>query len=66
MAITDSSYREALTKLKELYCFTRPMVMLMATLMKTIERDFRAMVLLPNAAILRDRTTKTNARYEFI
>ncbi len=66
MAITDLSYREALTKLKELYRFTRPIVMLTATLMKTIERDFRAIVLLPNAAIIRDRTIKTNTRYKFI
>lgn len=42
------------------------MVMLTATLMKTMERDFRDMLLLPDARIIRDRTTKKNARYEFV
>lgn len=67
VAITDSSYREQLTKLKRLHRFSKPMIMLTATLMKTMERDFREMLLLgPETPIIRDRTTKKNARYEFM
>jgi superfamily II DNA or RNA helicase len=67
VAITDSSYREHLTKLKELHRFSKPIIMLTATLMKTMERDFREMLLLqPGTPIIRDRTTKKNARYEFM
>lgn len=55
--MSDSSYRECLTKLKRLHRFNRPMIMLTATLMKTMERDFRQMLLLPKAPIIRDRTT---------
>lgn len=42
------------------------MIMLTATLMKTMERDFRDMLLLPKTPIIRDRTTKMNARYDFV
>ncbi|KAL7940041.1 hypothetical protein V8C42DRAFT_349789 [Trichoderma barbatum] len=67
VAITDSSYREQLTKLKQLHRFSKPIIMLTATLMKTMERDFREMLLLrPETPIIRDRTTKKNARYEFV
>jgi superfamily II DNA or RNA helicase len=67
VTITDSSYREQLTKLKGLHRFRKPMIMLTATLMKTMERDFREMLLLPpETRIIRDRTTKKNARYEFV
>jgi superfamily II DNA or RNA helicase len=67
VSITDSSYREQLTKLKWLHRFCRPIIMLTATLMKTMERDFREMLLLqPDTVIIRDRTTKKNARYEFM
>ncbi|KAL6788920.1 P-loop containing nucleoside triphosphate hydrolase protein [Trichoderma sp. SZMC 28013] len=62
-----ASYRQQLTKLKQLHCFSKPMIMLTATLMKTMERDFREMLLLrPKTPIIRDRTTKKNARYEFV
>ncbi|KAL7903691.1 hypothetical protein GGI35DRAFT_492713 [Trichoderma velutinum] len=62
VAITDSSYREQLTKLKELHRFSKPIIMLTATLMKTMERDFREILLLqPETPIIRDRTTKKNA-----
>ncbi|KID81130.1 recQ family helicase [Metarhizium guizhouense ARSEF 977] len=66
--ITDSSYREQLTKLKGLHRFCRPIIMLTATLMMTMEREFREMLLLPaeTTRIIRDRTTKKNARYEFV
>ncbi len=52
MAIIDLLYKEALIKLKELYRFTQPIVILIVTLIKTIERDFRVIVLLPNVAII--------------
>jgi superfamily II DNA or RNA helicase len=66
VAITDSTYREQLPKLKWLHRFSKPMIMLTATLMKTMERDFREMLLQGKTPIIRDRTTKTNARYEFV
>ncbi|KAK8912648.1 Mediator of RNA polymerase II transcription subunit 34 [Metarhizium anisopliae] len=67
VTITDSSYREQLTKLKGLHRFSKPIIMLTATLMKTMERDFRQMLLLPaETRIIRDRTTKKNARYEIV
>jgi superfamily II DNA or RNA helicase len=67
VAITDSAYREQLTKLKWLHRFSEPIIMLTATLMKTMERDFREMLVLQTETpIIRDRTTKKNARYEFV
>lgn len=54
-------------KLKELHRFSKPIIMFTATLTKTMECDFREMLLLqPETPIIRDRTTKKNARYEFM
>ena len=65
VAATDWTYRASLGKLTRLHRFKTPMIMLTATLMKSMETEFREMLLLRHGRIIRDRTTKLNARYEF-
>lgn len=65
VAATDWTYRASLGKLTRLHRFKTPIIMLTATLMKSMETEFREMMLLRHARIIRDRTTKLNARYEF-
>src|SRR4051794_11526670 len=65
-SITDVSYRVRLGKLKELYRFGCPMVMLTVTLLVTMETWYRKAMLCQDAALVRSVAVKQNIRYRVV
>lgn len=64
--VTDAGYRERLGRLKELYRYDRPVILLTATLPPRLERWFRASMLAGDATIIRASTVKSNIRYRVV
>ena len=60
---TDVGYRGQLAALRSLHRFQRPLVLLMATLPPPLVPWLRRTMLVPDAVLVRDRTTKLNVHY---